>query len=110
MSYCSLLCGYYRPLRETSASFVDEPVTGCERAVNGVRLSERFNLQENRSTGDPLKGRGLEENDVCVCPSCHTGERLENVLLYVLSIHNDDLSLVTLPHIDRQNADKFMLL
>lgn len=36
-------------------SFVDEPVTGCERAVNGVLLSERFNLQENRSTGDPLK-------------------------------------------------------
>ncbi len=36
---------------------MDKPLTGCKRAVNGILLSRRCNLQENCSTGDPLKDR-----------------------------------------------------
>lgn len=36
---------------------MDKPLTGCERVVNGILLSLQCNLQENRSTGDPIKDR-----------------------------------------------------
>lgn len=87
--------------------FVDKPLTGCERAVNGVLLSRRCNLQENRS-------KRLKKSttfNVCTCPSCRKERELENALFFELahSRGEHDLNLVKVPPIDPQDADKSML-